>query len=160
VVEAGRRSAGDRNDLRLAMRALRIGELREGVWMRPDNLDLDRQPHHRAVVAAQCRMLVASPEGDPRQLATDLWDLARWATSAEMFAADLGPLERRLDDGDTTALRPGWELSAAVLRHLLADPLLPTELLPSGWPGDGLREAYDRFDAAFRRCWQQAFARS
>ena len=31
---------------------------------------------------------------------------------------------------DPTALAPGFELSAAVLRHLQADPLLPAELLP------------------------------
>ena len=34
-----------------------------------------------------------------------------------------------------TALAPGFELSAAVLRHLQADPLLPAELLPVGLAG-------------------------
>jgi len=28
--------------------------------------------------------------------------------------------------------------------------LLPSELLPPGWPGDGLREAYDRYERAFQ----------
>jgi phenylacetic acid degradation operon negative regulatory protein len=47
-------------------------------------------------------------------------------------------------------LAPGFELSASVLRHLQADPLLPDELLPAGWPGAGLREQYDGWDAGYR----------
>jgi phenylacetic acid degradation operon negative regulatory protein len=41
-------------------------------------------------------------------------------------------------------------VSAAVLRHLLADPLLPEELLPAGWPGAELRALYDDFDTRYR----------
>jgi DNA-binding transcriptional regulator PaaX len=37
-----------------------------------------------------------------------------------------------------------------VLRHFVADPLLPRELLPRRWPGDALRGDYDRYDAAYR----------
>ena len=48
------------------------------------------------------------------------------------------------------ALAPGFELSAAVLRHLQADPLLPAELLPSDWPGASLRAVYDEWDARYR----------
>ncbi|MCT7356910.1 PaaX domain-containing protein, C- domain protein, partial [Streptomyces sp. 15-116A] len=31
---------------------------------------------------------------------------------------------------------------AAVVRHLLADPVLPPALLPADWPGEALRAAY------------------
>ncbi|MYX45422.1 PaaX domain-containing protein, C- domain protein, partial [Streptomyces sp. SID89] len=31
---------------------------------------------------------------------------------------------------------------AAVVRHLLADPVLPAPLLPGRWPGPELRAAY------------------
>jgi phenylacetic acid degradation operon negative regulatory protein len=41
-------------------------------------------------------------------------------------------------------------LSAAVLRHLQADPLLPPELAPPGWPAGTLREAYEPWDRAYR----------
>jgi len=37
-----------------------------------------------------------------------------------------------------------------VLRHLAADPLLPTAVLPDGWPGPVLRQTYDSWDAAYR----------
>jgi phenylacetic acid degradation operon negative regulatory protein len=37
--------------------------------------------------------------------------------------------------------------AAAMLRHLLTDPVLPDELLPDDWPGTALREAYTNFAA-------------
>ncbi len=48
-------------------------------------------------------------------------------------------------------LSPGFALSAAVIRHLLADPLLPEELLGGSWPGAALRDAYERWDGTYRR---------
>jgi phenylacetic acid degradation operon negative regulatory protein len=30
-----------------------------------------------------------------------------------------------------------------VVRHLLADPVLPAELLPADWPGTALRALYE-----------------
>ena len=63
VVSAGR-SAAARVELRAAMAALRLAELREGVWLRPDNLDPQRLPAVRAVVAAQCRWVDARLPGD------------------------------------------------------------------------------------------------
>ena len=44
-------------------------------------------------------------------------------------------------------------LSAAVLRHLQSDPLLPPDLLPDGWPGPDLRRAHDDWRTAFDRTW-------
>ena len=35
----------------------------------------------------------------------------------------------------------------ALVRHLLADPVLPPELLPDQWPGGELRKAYAAFAA-------------
>ena len=48
-----------------------------------------------------------------------------------------------------TALAPGFVLSAAVLRHFNADPLLPRELPPCDWPGDRRCADYDRYDRAY-----------
>jgi phenylacetic acid degradation operon negative regulatory protein len=47
-------------------------------------------------------------------------------------------------------LAPGFVLSASVLRHFQADPLLPDELLPADWPGRSLRREYDAWDVAYR----------
>ncbi|MED7923072.1 PaaX family transcriptional regulator C-terminal domain-containing protein [Nonomuraea sp. LP-02] len=135
VVTAERRAPADRAALRHAMTALRLAELREGTWMRPANLVRSAWPE---VVTAQCTLIDGRPHGDPTPL---LWDLDGWAAEARRLE---GALERA--DG----LAEGFLVSAAVLRHLLADPLLPPELLPADWPGAELRARYDAFDARYR----------
>ena len=41
---------------------------------------------------------------------------------------------------------PGrFVVAAAIVRHLLTDPMLPAELLPADWPGARLRAAYHDF---------------
>jgi phenylacetic acid degradation operon negative regulatory protein len=150
-----RRSAVDRAALRQALRTRRLVELREGVWGRPDNLDPGRSPESTAVVERWCvRWTAARP--DPPPDAASLFDLDRWSATAAARRADMRRLVRPLERGDTTALADGFVTSAAVLRHLQADPLLPDPLLPRGWPGPALRADYDRYDAAYRatlRAW-------
>ncbi len=185
VVTETRRPVAARAELRAAMSVLRRAEWREGVWLRPDNLDESWAGPAQAVVAAQCHQFVGRPESfdgsadagfagapadhldptsatgrpdDPSaELAARLWDLDAWAGRAVELRGQVGHLARRLDDGDTAALAPAFVLSADVLRHLLADPLLPPELLAPDWPGDGLRSDYDRYDQAFKRLWRDWF---
>ncbi len=161
VVVGGARSATQRSDLRRAMRQLRLAELRDGVWVRPDNLERPPTPALE-VVDAQCQWFLGDPQltldhGDA-DLAARLWDLPAWAARASSLRRDMHDLVTRLEAGDTRALADGFVLSAAVLRHFLADPLLPRELQPRGWPGAALRADYDRYDAAYRRVlahWNQ-----
>ncbi len=120
------------------MTALRLAELREGSWLRPANLVRERPP----VVLAQCTLLTGAPESDPAELAAALWDLDGWARRARS-------LQRALTGAHALAER--FTVSAAILRHLLADPVLPAELLPPHWPGDALRTGYDAFEDEFRR---------
>jgi phenylacetic acid degradation operon negative regulatory protein len=158
LVRAERREPNERLDLRAAMHALHFAEQREGVWMRPDNLDPDRHPEARAVCDAQCETFEARPRSlDAEELARHLWDLDGWTKLARELLDAMVDIGDRLDGGATAALAPGWELSAAVLRHLLADPLLPRELEPDGWPGTELRDAYDSYDDRFKRLWRAAF---
>jgi phenylacetic acid degradation operon negative regulatory protein len=148
VVTAEGRTASSRVALRASMRALRMGELREGVWLRPDNVRLPRADD------AQCTWLSSRPEGDPAQLARRLWDLDGWAARAEVLRRRM----RALGVDRPGSLAPGFVLSAAVLRHFQADPLLPDELLPADWPGPALRDEYDAFDAAFLSIWRSFVA--
>ncbi|MGZ4706209.1 MAG: PaaX family transcriptional regulator C-terminal domain-containing protein [Acidimicrobiales bacterium] len=158
VVADGRRSASDRADLRAAMSRLRLAEVREGVWLRPDNLDGTRVPEASVVVAEQCTRYTARPDDEhPAELAARLWDLDQWSRAASGLRAEMDALVDQLEGGDTAALAPGFVLSAAVLRHLLADPLLPPELLPPSWSGDPLRAEYDRYDRAFKAVWRDWF---
>lgn len=157
VVVAERRSAAARAELRDAMRRLKVAELREGVWMRPDNLDPDRLPDDRAVVSEQCTIFTSRSTGDPARLAASLWDLPGWAATANELRRRLGSLGPALEGGDTSVLADAFVVSAAVLRHLLADPLLPPELVPVDWPGDVLRRDYDGYDRAFKDLWREWF---
>ncbi|MCU1487116.1 MAG: transcriptional regulator PaaX family [Actinomycetia bacterium] len=147
VVTAGRRSALERGELRAALAGGRLAEWREGVWTRPDNLPT---PVLAPRLAGHAAWLAATPDLDPTALAATLWDLEGWATTAGALVDRLTATQAALDAGDTDALAPGFVLSAAVLRHLAGDPLLPAELLPGGWPGPILRQIYERWDAAYR----------
>lgn len=125
--------ARTRAALRTAMHDKRFGELREGVWMRPDNLELDLNPD----IDARVRVLRAR-DGDPAGLAAQLWDLPGWARTGH----------RLLDEMAAARDIPGrFVVAAATVRHLLTDPVLPDELLPADWPGIGLRAAYHDFAA-------------
>lgn len=150
VVAGGARSQPERRALRADLERLRFAPLRDGVWGRPDNLPHDRLPEVRERIAGRCSWFVGAPDDDETELVARLWDLDGWAARADGLRREMAGLLGRLDDGDTDALAPGFVTSAAVLRHLQADPLLPRELLDRRWPGARLRADYDRYDAAYR----------
>ena len=123
--------ARSRAALRTTMHHKRFGELREGVWMRPDNLDLELDDK----VAARLRLLRARDDA-PVELVGQLWDMSGWAETGR----------RLLDEMITATDVPArFVVAAAMARHLLTDPMLPAELLPAEWPGAALRAAYHDF---------------
>lgn len=158
VVPAGSRPASERTALRQAMRALRLGEWREGVWARPDNIEPVDGPHV-SEARRQCTWMSATLDGESDDLAGRLWDLAGWADDARRLVGEMDLSQPALDQGRTEQLAPAFVLAASVLRHQQADPLLPPALLPSDWPGEDLRRRYDRFESAFQsllREWTRA----
>lgn len=127
--------------LRTTLTRRRFGELREGVWMRPDNLDPEPAATLGADIVARARVLTAR-DRDPAGLAAALWDLPGWAETGEQLLTAMAGA----DDV------PGrFAAAAAIVRHLLTDPVLPDVLLPPGWPGDRLRESYAAFAAELDR---------
>jgi phenylacetic acid degradation operon negative regulatory protein len=133
VVTAVGADARARATMRTALLDNRFGELREGVWLRPDNLlqALPKEVHRKARV-------LQSRDDAPAELAATLWDLSDWATTAR----------RLLREMDRAAGIPErFVVAAAMVRQLLTDPVLPAELLPADWPADQLREAYADFAA-------------
>ena len=107
------------------------------------------------MVAEWCQRWRAAEPTEPVAL-EPVFGLAAWQSGAEALQAEIDALLPRLEAGDVDALPAGFVTSAAVLRHLQHDPLLPAELLPRAWPGQALRGAYDRYDAAYRarlRAW-------
>jgi phenylacetic acid degradation operon negative regulatory protein len=143
VVTATGRAAEDRSARRRRLTQARLAERREGVWLRPDNIDLLPDP----AADVDVELFTGVPEGDPGALAARLWDLRGWAQRAVELRDELD----RLPPTDPADLAPGFVLSASVLRLLQADPLLPAELLSADWPGPVLRRTYDRWDAQYRR---------
>jgi phenylacetic acid degradation operon negative regulatory protein len=117
--------------LRTTLQQNRFGELREGVWLRPDNLGVALPKDVMRRVRALC-----ARDDHPAELARRLWDLPGWSRTAQ----------RLLDEMATASDTPRRFLAAAgMVRHLLTDPVLPDELLPPGWPAKALRESYFRF---------------
>ncbi len=78
VVTASGRSADDRAARRRALALARLAEQREGVWLRPDNIDLRPDPADDPDVM----LYSGTPDRDPAVLAGTLWDLAAWARGA------------------------------------------------------------------------------
>ena len=149
VVTTSGSTAEVRGARRRALAYARLAELREGVWMRPANVVVQLPDF----LGADVELMTAVPP-DSRDLTSRLWDLAGWARHAREL---LTALDALTPEGPE-ALAPGFELSAAVLRHLQADPLLPAQLHPPDWPGTRLRDTYDDWDARYRatlRAWSR-----
>lgn len=137
VVVVTGRPGPERAALRDQLSVARLAELREGVWTRPANL-------RRAPAYAEDPVLSvfrSRPQEDPAGLAAQLWDLDTWTREGnallERLDATAGPAQR-------------LAVAANVVRHLTADPLLPSELLPDGWPGAALRSAYADYQRELR----------
>jgi phenylacetic acid degradation operon negative regulatory protein len=155
VVTGAGSSAEHRAARRRRLTLARLAEQREGVWLRPDNIELRPDPRPDPDLVTWSGV----PEADAALMAASLWDLDRWAARARSLRTTLEDRPTRGPDD----LAPGFELSAAVLRHLQADPLLPAELLPVTWPGPALRSAYAAWDRTYRdvlRAWGRSASRA
>lgn len=128
ITTAPAEDAAARAAFRDSLLRRRYGELREGVWLRPDNLT-------RALPDLSARAMCFSgrPAGDPQELADRIFDTAGWAARGKALLSGYRarqPLSDRL------------AIAALMVRHTLDDPLLPDELLPADWPGRELRDTY------------------
>ena len=152
IVALERRSAGDRLELRKAAVALHLAELREGVWIRPDNLDPQRFPTLRAVLDHQCIHFHGAATDITADKVRSIFSLGEWADDARALieAMDVALKTSKRDDS-TETITYEFALSIAVVRHLQLDPLLPVELIGEHWPGHALRSTYRRLDHAFKR---------
>ena len=160
IVSLERRSAADRLELRKAAVALHLAELREGVWIRPDNLDPQRLPTSRAVLDQQCTHFHCAATDMTADKMRSLFSLDGWADDAmvliEAMNVELNSIPSNRDDS-TESFTYEFALSIAVVRHLQLDPLLPAELIPDHWPGHMLRNTYRHFDEAFKQRMNSAF---
>lgn len=150
IVSLERRSATDRLALRKAAIALHLAELREGIWIRPDNLDRDRLPTLRAVLDQQCVHFHGAETDIPADAVRSLFSLDDWAVDARRLTAAMND-ELEIDAAGAEDSVYQFALSVAAVRHLELDPLLPVELIPPDWPAHALRDSYRHFDVMFKR---------
>lgn len=140
VVVSSGKDAASRVNLRRSMLAAHFGELREGLWMRPDNISWRPAPD----IADDLELMRARPEHDADHLTHQLFQPRRWASVGRTL----------LEYADrVTTPRDRLTVFATIVRHLTHDPLLPAELLPDDWPGAALRETYDAFREEVSREW-------
>ena len=161
VVSLERRSASDRVELRKAAVALHLAELREGVWIRPDNLDPQRFPTFREVLDQQCIHFHGAATDITADKVGSLFSLGEWADDAGVLIDAMdAALNGSKRDESTESFTYEFALSIAVVRHLQLDPLLPVEFTGDHWPGNALRGTYRRFDHAFKQRINRAFRRA
>lgn len=149
VVSLDRRSATDRLELRTAAAALRLGELHEGVWTRPSNLDPTRLPDAQEIINRQCvRFTNARTEIDARTLGS-MFALDTWADTCLRLTRTIAhALQTTVaDHGSSSAFVSEFMLSIAAMRHLQTDPDLPAQLLPADWPAAHLGAGYADLEA-------------
>lgn len=133
VIVAAGRSASDRAGLRQDLAQLRLAELREGVWMRPANLD-----RHLPDWPSELICVVHGLPADVAQTVRRLWDLPSWIAQAQTLLGLVG--------SDISAAQR-LAAAAALVRHLRTDPALPSALLPAGWNAEELRAVYRDYQA-------------
>ena len=161
VVSLERRSASDRVELRKAAVALHLAELREGVWIRPDNLDPQRFPTFREVLDQQCIHFHGAATDITADKVGSLFSLGEWADDAGVLIDAMdAALNGSKRDESTESFTYEFALSIAVVRQLQLDPLLPVEFTGDHWPGNALRGTYRRFDHAFKQRINRAFRRA
>ncbi|CAM3190818.1 PaaX domain-containing protein, C- domain protein [Nocardioides dubius] len=140
VVTTQGRDPARRQELRRELSGQRLAELREGHWLRPDNLTLELSDQLRS----ETTRFRAVPDGDPGELLHRLWDLDAWRDRGHLlldhFESDAEPLTR-------------ITVAAAIVRHLFADPILPAHLTPADWPAQALRAGYADYRARAYGQW-------
>lgn len=117
--------------LRAGLSERRFAELREGFWMRPDNIDVDLGDG-----LGEHTRLLSARDDHPAELAAKLWDLHGWAQTGHQLLAAMA---------DAPDVPGRFAVAAAMVRHLRRDPVLPPELLPPDWPGQRIRSRYAEF---------------
>lgn len=146
VVTADRRSVAERRAFRQVMTDHRMGELRPEIWMRPANLAGPGPGDDWIVVTG------AVAGVDPTELVGRLWDLDAVAERARRLISSLAAVTPAPDatEHDPASIPGRFEIAAAVLRFLRAEPLLPPALGADDWPVDRLRATYARSEAGLQ----------
>ncbi len=133
-----RRPLDERRRSRQVLTDHRFAELRPDTWLRPANLPAPP-------LDAGWTVMSGTTSNDD-ELVARLWDLPAIAHDASELTAQLDAAASALG-GDPAAIPQVFRSSAAVVRFLRTEPMLPAELVPADWPVDALRARYDEVEA-------------
>jgi phenylacetic acid degradation operon negative regulatory protein len=134
-----------RNRLRADLTFVGYAELADHVWVSP--FARPELPSVLERAGATGRTARAS-DFDPapteaRDLATLHDAYSRWPSTADLLVADGRP-GNAYADADEAAFAVRFHLVHEWRKFLFADPGLPPELLPAGWPGHAAAERFKR----------------
>ncbi len=152
-----------RHQLRTRLTWLGMGSPAPGLWIVPD---ADKAGAARDVLdelgladRAFAWVGTADEQTDPARLLSAAWDLSDVAQRYEDFIDDFS---RRTPDSDREAFVAQVELIQAWRGFPFADPEIPPELLPAGWPGERaaatFHERRERWHAAAQAEWERMAA--
>ena len=128
----------------------RMGELRPETWLRPANLAAPAGIDGTVVIGGQLSGT------EPADLVTRLWDLRSMGAHCTALLNELGTCLTMLERRGARALARTTMTSAAVVRFLRVEPMLPRRLVPPDWPVDALRDLYADFDRVYGRVLGEA----
>ncbi len=140
IAAADQRRLADRRRFRTVMANHRFGELRPDIWMRPANLPAP-SPTPALIVTTGALAGI-----DRIDLRDRLWDVDELRRRGTVLLTAVERQRLATDWDDPTSIPDVFLTSAAVVRYLRDEPLLPPELVPADWPADRLRPDYDRLE--------------
>ena len=127
----------DRDASREALKNAGFGSPLPGVWVAPSGVPVPEE------AKGAIRLEVSAEDDSGRRLLSESWPLDRTADAYLKFMKTFEPLRswiaRREALSDADAFTARILLIHHYRRVVLRDPLLPTALLPSDWPGRAAR---------------------
>src|SRR5437660_7170603 len=127
----------DRDASREALKNAGFGSPLPGVWVAPSGVPVPEE------AAGAIRLAVSAEADSGRRLLAQSWPLDRTADAYLKFLKMFEPLRAAIGRGTELSDIDAFTARILLIHHyrrvVLRDPLLPTALLPSDWPGRAAR---------------------
>jgi phenylacetic acid degradation operon negative regulatory protein len=127
-----------RDASREALKNAGFGSPLPGVWVAPSGVPVPEE------AANAIRLEVSAEDDSGRRLLSESWPLDRTADAYQKFMKTFAPLRALIDRGAALSEADAFTARILLIHHyrrvVLRDPLLPTVLLPTDWPGRAARE--------------------
>src|SRR5215207_10766638 len=130
-------NGNDRDASREALKNAGFGSPLPGVWVAPSGVPVPEE------AARAIRLEVSAEDDSGRRLLSESWPLDRTADAYLKFMKTFEALHLWILRGEWLTEADAFTARVLLIHHyrrvVLRDPLLPTALLPSDWPGRAAR---------------------